>query len=240
MAAGLPLFLNLEAHIPPNSLAPLPPRLSRTATSAIRRGLRCIFHDFLRNALTPLYFLSLPDLIEYLIIFIGLILAHNARENLLVMLLLLLLERLLVTPIFKSEFQGISHLSWGLARILKQPLHATVETHLFGIQAGGLLFLVAIVHLLLLQEEKRLPEQRVPQLRRLQSIILPRRPVGLQGRTEEAGTSRRNHIIDLDVQVHWRRRRPQYVQLLDQVERLSVPLRVFLERLVQDQGLLLL
>ena len=100
--------------------------------------------------------------------------------------------------------------------------------------------MVAIVHLLLLQEEKRLPEQRVPQLRWLQSIILPRRPVGLQGRTEEAGTSRRNHIIDLDVQVHGRRRRPQYVQLLDQVERLSVPLRVFLERLVQDQGLLLL
>lgn len=77
-----------------------------------------------------------------------------AEEVLLHSFALLLVFRL------KGELHGVPHLLWRLARVLQQPLYPPVQAHvlldlfLFGPISGRLLLLVAVVHLLLLQEDQ--------------------------------------------------------------------------------------
>lgn len=58
----------------------------------------------------------------------------------------------------KCELEGIPHLSWRLARVLKQSLDPPAEAHFLTAVACCLLLLVAIVYLLLLEEEQGLPQ----------------------------------------------------------------------------------
>ena len=77
-----------------------------------------------------------------------------AEEVLLYSFALLLVFRL------KGELQGVPHLLRRLARVLQQPLYPPVQAHillhlfLFWTISGRLLLLVAVVHLLLLQEDQ--------------------------------------------------------------------------------------